>query len=126
MSRIFKAPPSYIPPPPSYIPPPPSKSGVIITAVGAPLSVTTSSSVQPGVIISGAGATKSSVQRSAPPVGSRLLIQTKNARVKREEKLASMLPDQRERFLAREKARQEALEQYRNLVLYKRHHNKVK
>jgi hypothetical protein len=48
------------------------------------------------------------------------------ARALREEKLAKMDPAQRERFLAREKARKEALTQMKNQIVYQRHHTKAK
>ena len=104
MSRIFRAPQSYIPPPP------PKSSGVIISGPAA-------RPVTPAA---------PTVQRAPLAVGSRLFAATKEARAKREAKLANMHPEQRQRFLAREKAREDALTQYKNLVMYNRHHNKVK
>lgn len=110
MSRIFRAPPSHVQVPAATPTPYP-------TPIAVPF-VTPVQRIAP--------APQVSVQDRRLAAGSRLAEATKAARQNREAKLANMHPDQRKRFLDREKAKQEALTQFRNLLAYKRHHNKTK
>jgi hypothetical protein len=123
MSRIFRAPQSFVPPPPVAnrtgvpIAPPNPLATVLVQAPGP----------RPGTAAAPAATPPKRAPVAQLPSKIRRLVTTgAAARAAREEKIAKMLPEQRERFLAREKARDEALTQMNNHIIYQRHHTKVK